>query len=432
MVVQTTDFENANANGTARDGTEAPGVEPGSATRKRGGGPQSIFGRERSRANSLKEGLNSKVVFTQEMTNAILEKTNILTEEFKPETPYERMIIGEMAIARAKLEHASRLIIEDIDRPLFRALNFWEYDQKTNAIKMRTRLAKHPERIANALAGSKAGADLCIGYWSELAAILDSTGDWNEQQRRLAFDLLGICIELRSGSTRVPPVGDKAGLAAVAAGEIARLRQAKGDLLDDLDISSQADAAAGRPLEDDAKTKSLQRKEKGDSRRDFYQARDELLRSRAAAAQAEKEREDQDDDFGLEPPHLFGQGHRQEMEVAPWLVEKRARASAAAAESKAKNEAETAAVAETVAVAEIETVNVAEPTVVAPTTAATATTRFNVTPTTLNLSPSLLREGTLASAMIVSPPQSRRGRKAVEKRLRLAAHREVRKKGTSE
>ena len=229
---------------------------------------------------------------------------------------------------------------------------------------MRTRLAKHPERIANALAGSKAGADLCIGYWSELAAILDSTGDWNEQQRRLAFDLLGICIELRSGSTRVPPVGDKAGLAAVAAGEIARLRQAKGDLLDDLDISSQEDAAAGRPLEDDARTKNLKRQERG-FRRDFYKARDELLRSREAAAQAEKEREDQDDDFGHEPPHMFGQGHRPETvppvfsdrgadvdrardprlspvshtEVAPWLVEKRARASAAAAESKAKNEA---------------------------------------------------------------------------------------------
>ena len=259
-------------------------------------------------------------------TNAILEKTSILTEEFKPETPYERMIIGEMAIARAKLDHASRLIIEDIDRPLFRALNFWEYDQKTNAIKMRTRLAKDPERIANALAGSKAGADLCIGYWSELAAILDSTGDWNEQQRRLAFDLLGICIELRSGSTRVPPVSDKAGLAAVAAGEIARLRQAKGDLLDDLDISSQEDAAAGRPLEDDARTKNLKRQERG-FRRDFYKARDELLRSREAAAQAEKEREDQDDDFGHEPPHMLARdtGRRPfpqcfPTEVRTWIV----------------------------------------------------------------------------------------------------------------
>ena len=89
-------------------------------------------------------------------------------------------------------------------------------------------------------------------------------------------------------------------------------------------------------------------------------------------------------------------------------------------------------VAETVAVAEIATVDVAEPTVVAPTTSAAVTTRFNLTPPTFNLSPSLLREGTLASAMIASPPQSRRGRKAVEKRLRLAAHREVRKKGTSE
>ena len=121
MVVQAADFENAKANGTASGGPEASGAEPGSATRKRGGGNQSSRGRDRSRANSLKDGLRSKVVFTQDMTNAILEKTSILTEEFKPETPYERMIIGEMAIARAKLEHASRLIIEDIDRPLFRA-----------------------------------------------------------------------------------------------------------------------------------------------------------------------------------------------------------------------------------------------------------------------------------------------------------------------
>ena len=78
MVVQAADFENAKANGTASEGHEAPGAEPGSATRKRGGGNQSSRGRDRSRANSLKDGLRSKVVFTQDMTNAALSHSGPL------------------------------------------------------------------------------------------------------------------------------------------------------------------------------------------------------------------------------------------------------------------------------------------------------------------------------------------------------------------
>ena len=273
------------------DSSETHNNEGESTSRKRGGGARSTAGRLRSRVNSLGEGLRSKVVFSEDMTNKILANTAMFTEAFQPQTLYERVMVGEMARARAKLDHAGRLILEDVDRRLDRVLNFWDDDQKTSAIKLSTRLAKDPARVANALEQTKQGAELCLQFWGELAGVLED-GEWDEHQFRLSYDLLGVRIELRAGSTRVPPAGDKAGLAALAAREIARLRQLKADVLDDLDITNQEYAVAGLPIALDATTKGLQRDEKR-LRREYDKAHAELLRAQAARvflAQEERRR----------------------------------------------------------------------------------------------------------------------------------------------
>ena len=274
------------------DASEAPVSEGESTSRKRGGGAQSVSGRLRCRANSLREGLRSKVVFSEDTTKKILETTSMLTEAFKPQTFYEHAQVGAMAVARAKLDHCGKLILEDVDRRLDRVLNFWDDDLKTAAIKLSTRLAKDPARVANALVKTKQGAELCIEYWLELASVLENQGDWDDKQRRLVFDLLGIRIELRAGSRRVPPVGDKAGLAALAAREIARLRQLKADVLDDLDVANQEYAVAGLPIALDETSKGLRRDEKRLGR-EYDKAHAELLRAQAervVLAQEERRR----------------------------------------------------------------------------------------------------------------------------------------------
>jgi hypothetical protein len=107
----------------------------------------------------------------------------------------------------------------------------------------------------------------------------------------MAFNLLGVKFELRSTTFRVAAGADKAGILALAASELARLRGNQARLEAD-DAACRADAIAGLPREEDRTTKRLKREERR-FRRDLESARTELLRLQEVArvaAQAEKER----------------------------------------------------------------------------------------------------------------------------------------------
>ena len=53
---------------------------PGPAARKRGGGPRTLAGRMRSRENSVKSSLRSKVVFSKDMARRILDRNTTLDD----------------------------------------------------------------------------------------------------------------------------------------------------------------------------------------------------------------------------------------------------------------------------------------------------------------------------------------------------------------
>src|SRR4051795_4330999 len=84
---------------------------------------------------------------------------------------------------------------------------------------------KDPARVARALSRTKQGADWLLERWEGLGAVLRSNGAWDEAQRRLAFDLLGVPGELRDGSLRIPAAADTPALAALVEAQLARLRE---------------------------------------------------------------------------------------------------------------------------------------------------------------------------------------------------------------
>jgi hypothetical protein len=114
--------------------------------------------------------------------------------------------------------------------------------------------------------------------------VLQTRGGWDEAQRRLAFDLLGVPPELRDGSLKVPPENDAQALAGLVNAQIARLREELEESLIDLDEATQAMAAGGMPFEEDATT-ARQRKYEAASRRAFLWAHAELRRVRAGTPQ---------------------------------------------------------------------------------------------------------------------------------------------------
>src|SRR5689334_24683101 len=82
-------------------GPEAkPGGESGSAST--GGG---------SKANAFDHGLRARVVFSDEMARAIVERTRMLEDHFMPVGGYENSLIHDMAVARVKLDIAADLLV---------------------------------------------------------------------------------------------------------------------------------------------------------------------------------------------------------------------------------------------------------------------------------------------------------------------------------
>jgi hypothetical protein len=262
-----------------------PEGEGPSPSRKRGGGPKTDPGKLRSRASAFQHGFRARVVFSDDMAEAIRQRKAMLIEQFQPQTEYQHTLINDMALARVKLDRVEELLPANCDRVVERGLNFWDHDQKTLALNLAARLHKDPARFAHLLAGTKHGAALMIESWEGLAQIARSSGDWDPAQRQMALDLLGIPIALRSGCSAIAPPGDKEALVALATGQVERLRTLIDAVLDDQDAQDQADTIAGILAADDADTKLLRTYERS-ARRDFGRAHAELLRVQAEAAAA--------------------------------------------------------------------------------------------------------------------------------------------------
>jgi hypothetical protein len=216
------------------------------------------------------------------MAARILERTRIFTEQFKPRNDYECMLITYMAIAKAKLDRFQELAIEDYSRRVLRALDFWDDDQEARALEIAKNLERQPERTVHALRQNKKGADLMITYWSGLADAARTNGGWDEAQERLAYDLLAVRVELRSGSTRIPPGGDKEALIALAEEQIAELEDRIEQVLDACHTTQQGEAISGMFSDEDAVTKRL-RKDESRARCDYNKAYGMLLQGRADA-----------------------------------------------------------------------------------------------------------------------------------------------------
>jgi hypothetical protein len=258
--------------------------------RKRGGGPRTPEGRERSRRNSLRHGLCSKEILPYDLGEAVARRTEELTAEFQPRSPYAALQVGQMALAAAKLDRCGEMIIADVRSVVQRAHLIWDHDRRVAVEGLGAKLAEDPARVAAALRGCKQGADWLRERWELLGLIAANTGDWDDDQRRLAFDLLGIPAALRPGSELLPAPGDAEGLMELADAQVAILRQDREAVLDTLDAAERAMAMGGMLMEEDATTARL-RKYEASCRRAFNAAKAELLRLREAEKEAEASKE---------------------------------------------------------------------------------------------------------------------------------------------
>jgi hypothetical protein len=99
--------------------------------------------------------------------------------------------------------HADRLereLLELQRQNLERWSQHWDRERRIQAEALAEQLRAAPARIVRELQRTLQGCDLLIERWQGLAAVLGPRSAWTAAQAQLAFDLLGVPLELRHGN----------------------------------------------------------------------------------------------------------------------------------------------------------------------------------------------------------------------------------------
>ena len=225
----------------------------------------------------------SKVLFGADLTAQIARCTAELTQAYEPTTDHEVSKIKEMGRAKAQIDHGRNLKVIDLQRIMDRAILCWDSDRCIYIDDLTKRLPRDPARVARALGRSKQGVDWMISEWTDLEEALDVAGLWTDEQRAISLDLLGIRIEMRATTQKVPAATEAEALKTLVQNQLKRLNDELDRGLLAMDSATQAYAAAGGPLEEDQYSKNL-RKYEACATRDYYRSRAELLAGREKQA----------------------------------------------------------------------------------------------------------------------------------------------------
>jgi hypothetical protein len=145
----------------------------------------------------------------------------------------------------------------DLEQNLHTAFHDWDDLRVQAAEELGRRLPKQPSQMAFALEQSWHGAQWKIQRWEGIQALVQEKGIASDDLHRLACDLAGVPLELRSGSFGVPSVKDAAGLALFAEKEIGRLRQRQETVLAPRDVEWREAALEATPMEEPPETRKL-------------------------------------------------------------------------------------------------------------------------------------------------------------------------------
>jgi hypothetical protein len=157
-------------------------------------GPKTPQGKDRSRRNGLKHGLSGAgVVLPDDMRAEVDRLIAAYSREFRPANESERQLVEDRALGRVRVKHAWSAETIYLAQEAERATSdtIWRSDRQADAAELGARLGRRPGVVVARLEGTLHGVRWLRERWLHLDVALDNAGCWDEDQVRLALQLLG-------------------------------------------------------------------------------------------------------------------------------------------------------------------------------------------------------------------------------------------------
>lgn len=164
---------------------------------------------------------------------------------------FRRMVVA--AIAADRCQQTESALRGQLAR---RAAACWDDDRCLEVELLAASLSRRPGPTAAALETTRHGCEWLLSRWRPLAAALENGGSWDDAQRSLALDLLGVPRELRPAAAASPDDHR-----ALANGQVERLERKLSGPLSALDLRDRSLAAAGTPVKTPREVAALRRQE---------------------------------------------------------------------------------------------------------------------------------------------------------------------------
>ena len=204
-------------------------------------GPRTEAGKAASRRNALKHGLTGSTVDLGEPPTDPIPVGDPTAGADGSAWTWRGWLVGELAGTTRRLDRLHREEEKLRNLIAFRALTAWDDDRALVVADLGAKLGRDPARVARQLRSTPHGCDWLIERWAALAHQADrgeaGVGEgWTEEQRRLAFDLLGTPLDVRPDRVGIlldaegRPVGPPRTDAEVARAELADLHQRRDEV----------------------------------------------------------------------------------------------------------------------------------------------------------------------------------------------------------
>ena len=112
---------------------------------------------------------------------------------FKPSNSWHRWLVDQLAVLQVRINRVNRIERRLRDWASFRAIDFWDDDQRLAVETLALRLLDEPARVVAQLHQTPAGCAWLLTRWSILAGL--DAANWTEDQKKLASHLLGLAYE---------------------------------------------------------------------------------------------------------------------------------------------------------------------------------------------------------------------------------------------